>query len=189
VAVLLLLLPWQLPSDVISTARKYLYVRETYYHGQPINRSPDIDRWTRKVGLSVPKNPHAPGYYWCMIYVWNMFEEAVHPNPLMRTASVSEQLRYANKIGSGLTVIKMSQIGTGDLLRRGDIFCIKEGIFSDQDIGHLWPGHTGLTEEESGGYAKTIEGNTNKSGSRNGDRVAEKTRDINSFIAIIRIGL
>ena len=55
-----------------------------------------------------------------------------------------------------------------------------------QNVGQLWNGHTGFTTENYGNYQATIEGNTNKAGSRNGDRVAERERPTNSILAVIR---
>jgi hypothetical protein len=175
---------------VIDTAETYLYVREVYYKGQAINRSPEIDLWTKKIGLPVPKLWYKEGFYWCEIYVWNIVDKVYKAkgkkNPLMKTASVSAQLRYANKIGSGLIVIRMKLIGANKLISKGDIFCIKAGKSIDKDIGKLWAGHTGFIKKPKGNKSETNEGNTNKYGSRNGDRVGNKERYNSEFLAVIK---
>ena len=177
---------------LIDTARHYTYVREIYHNGKPINRSPEIDVWALNVGIAIPKNPFQEGPYWCMIYVYNMvdktFKAEGRPNPLMKTARVATQLRYAKKIGSGLQVISMKKIGAYKLIKPADIFCMKEGKSVEADIGKDWSGHTGLIEYmQSMRVTATCEGNTNKAGSSNGDRVRERTRDYITLLAVIRL--
>ena len=98
------------------------------------------------------------------------------------------QLKYANMIGSGVSVYKGNMIGLR--YAPGDIFCIKEGKMNfDRDIGKLWNGHTGIVEYEAnnGRTVHTVQGNTNAAGSRNGDRVAEKDMNTGLILAVIRI--
>lgn len=166
----------------LDTAYSYLYVRENYVDGKPNNRSPEIDRFNLIAGAPV-------GSYWCMSFVYYCVNAAAKQleikNPLLRTASVSKQLRYANLIGSKLRVLK-NMIGLE--LQNGDIFCIKTGTWTDRDIGKIWSGHTGfIFNKARNDIHYTIEGNTNKAGSRNGDRVAIRKRLITEYIAIIRI--
>lgn len=168
----------------LDTAKYYLYVREIYKNGKPINRSKEIDEWNIKAGAPV-------GSYWCMAFVYNMVKKVYDAfeikNPLKKTPSVSQQLRYANLIGSGLKVIQTRKIGIK--AKKGDIFCIKSGDDHDSDIGKLWSGHTGFckTNQASNGKVDTREGNTNKAGSSNGDRVADRTRKVSEFLATIRL--
>lgn len=134
------------------------------------------------------------GSSWCMIAVWNWYEEASKclkvKNPLQKTASCSGQLKYANMIGSGLRVIKTNMIGL-NTLEKGDVFIIKHGQFSERDIGRLWAGHTGLIVKDKGKSNITIEGNTSQKKTRESkgrDGVWQLERQEREYIAIIRSG-
>lgn len=164
-----------------DTARRYTWVRET-----TPNRSPQIDTWCKKMGM-----PN--GVYWCLISVWNWFDNAAHAqgvkNPLPKLASVNRMLAYANSLGSGLKVIPVrANFGANATAQKGDIFCMTANSRTDPAlIGKWWNGHTGIVEQDLKQYVATIEGNTNGGGSRNGDRVAERTRNKNTLLAFIRV--
>ena len=180
--ILILLLPTslccaQLPKVAVCRAESYLYVRE-----KPANRSPQIDYFNKTAGAAL-------GSYWCMSFVYTVYNEASKlqgvKNPLLRTASVSNQLKYAKRLGSKLKVINYKGFGL-KTAKVGDIGCMKSGTFGIEDIGKLWSGHTFLVLSEQYDKFLTIEGNTNYLGSRNGDRVAKKSRNKNSVLALIR---
>jgi hypothetical protein len=155
-----------------------------------MNRSPVLDLWFKDFGFKVPKSPCVEGWYWCEIYVYEMVDKVCKAqgikNPLMKTASVSRQLKYAKSFGSHMRIIKTKAFGVR--LKKGDKFYIKAGKDYDTDIGKIWPGHTGLIREDNDGKrkVKTREGNSNKAGSRNGVKVADRERDYFDFIAVTR---
>jgi len=169
-----LFFPLQLQSQPLNIANKFIGLKES---GN--NRGFWIDKFNYTVGNKY-------GSAWCMAFVYYCINETYKPNPLKRTGSVSNQLKYANCIGSGLQVIKTSLIGNTKLLPN-DIFCIKHGNTSENDIGKLWLGHTGFIKLDLGKTVQTVEGNTNKAGSREGQFVLDKYRDKIQFLAVIRI--
>lgn len=149
------------------------------------NRSPLIDAWNRNAGAPV-------GSYWCASLCYSGFaisaQELGVRNPLLRTASVSQQLRYCKGYGSGCEIIKPNHYG-GTELCTGDIGCIKSGKrYGESDIGKIWNGHMyTVREQPEPNIAGTVEGNTSAGGSRNGDRVAFRERTISDAVAFIRV--
>ena len=187
--VLLLLQPLHLQSKtnidlIVDTSKKYTFVRELLINGQWSNKGKEVNEFNRTAGNAI-------GSYWCMAYVFSMFKKVytylnLH-NPLLRTGRCSEQLKYAKYIGSGLTVVSTRNIGIHSEV--GDVFINKEdGVLDDRYIGLDFSGHTGicLTKSDSKGRVQTIEGNTNNGGSRNGNGVYIRNRNIHNMLALIR---
>jgi hypothetical protein len=131
------------PVDVMMA---YLGVRET---GGP-NRGPWIDECLRFVGLD-PAGPDAPhgGYAWCCAaLVWCAHKGGVD---LPRTALVAHLWR-------GVADRRIDTIEPGC----GFVHLLPGGVH----------GHTGFVlRDNRDGDVMTLSGNTNGSGSRNGDRV------------------
>lgn len=166
---------------------RYTHVRET----RGYNRSPDIDRWNRTAGV-----PLASSY--CEAFGFACFEFAARAlnvrNPFKRTASVSQQLKYAAMIGSGLQVIPISTVvGASRIpLKRGDALMAKtSGSRSDRDIGNLWPGHRGTAlGEQVGTTVRSIEANTSpgvRGSQRDGDGVHKRNRPLRYWLAAVRV--
>lgn len=168
-------------DKLIQVAQKYVGTVEVSY-----NRSKQINKWNIDAGANL-------GSSWCMSSLYGMHKETSESlkvkNPLKRTASCSEQLKYANLIGSGLKVIKTSLIGKVKI-QRADIFIQKHGSFSERDIGKNWLGHCGICDEQKKkNEVDTYEGNTNSRKTRESkgkDGYWKLTRNINSFLALIR---
>lgn len=99
------------------------------------------------------------GLFWCAGFVYWCFNEAARqlgrPNPVVRTVGCLDHWRKttANKI------LKNQAIQDPSLIRPGSIFIKDHG----QGMGH-----TGIIESVENGFVKTIEGNSNSSGSSNG---------------------
>lgn len=167
-------------TELVATMRQYIGHRET----SP-NRSVRIDKWNNLSGV-------ANGSFWCVSFTYGTAEETESrtgiENPLPRTASVSRMLAYAKSYGVNLQVIPTRHYSQLELVT-GDIGCMKSGRrLGDADIGSLWNGHQYTVQyQRSDGEVRTIEGNTNNGGSRNGDRVAERWRDPDGAVAFIRI--
>lgn len=128
------------------------------------NAGPDVENYLKSVGLG-------KGYAWCMAFVyWCVRRAAIDLNkqiPLIKTAGV---LRQWNET-------KPTQ--KFSMPRPGDIFIM--------DFGK-GQGHTGfVVEVYQNGTIKTIEGNTNDEGSREGYEVAYRTRKISAMKGFIRI--
>lgn len=152
-------------ETVLSLFKKYENVRET---GGP-NRGPEIDRWLRELGI--PK-----GNPWCLAMIQGVFAEAavIHsvPDPLKpNTASclalwrgVDVAWKYGRQEG-----------------RRGDIGVMQHS----KTTGHVY-----VVASYQGGIYESWEGNTNRDGSRDGDRVAHKfTRQYNDpkLLGFVRV--
>lgn len=129
------------------------------------NAGPAVERYLQSVGLG-------KGYAWCMAFVyWSVKEASKQLNissPLIKTAGV---LRQWNEINPKMKFTKNP--------KPGDIFIM--------DFGK-GQGHTGFVVDVlADGTLKTIEGNTNDDGSREGYEVANRTRKQSSIKGYIRI--
>lgn len=129
------------------------------------NAGPAVESYLKSVGLG-------KGYAWCMAFVyWSVKQAAAElktSSPLVKTAGV---LRQWNEVNPKMKLTK------GPL--PGDIFIMDYG---------KGQGHTGFVVEVlSGGKIKTIEGNTNDEGSREGYEVCYRTRSTTSIKGYIRI--
>ena len=123
-----------------------------------------VEKYLKSVGLG-------KGYSWCMAFVYWCVSEAAKKieaaNPLVRTAGVLNQWNKINAVHKKTTP------------KAGDIFIMDYG---------KGLGHTGIVVEVSpNGKLKTIEGNTNDEGSREGYEVCYRTRNINQIKGYIRI--
>lgn len=129
------------------------------------NAGASVERYLQSVGLG-------KGYAWCMAFVyWSVKEAAKQLNknsPLIKTAGV---LRQWNEVDPKMKFTKGP--------KAGDIFIM--------DFGK-GQGHTGFVIEVlADGTLKTIEGNTNDDGSREGYEVACRNRKQSSIKGYIRI--
>ena len=128
------------------------------------NSGPMVDKYLASVGLG-------PGYYWCMAFVYWCYNEASRqlllPNPVPRTAGV---LKCWNNVPLRLRIARKAAIANPEMVKPGAQF------FMDYGKGQ---GHTGIVlSVQANGTITTIEGNSNVAGSRNGEMVVERTRNI-----------
>ena len=128
------------------------------------NSSPWIDRFLASVGLT-------PGYAWCASFVYWTCRTAGVPAELLpqrrQAAAVIEWRNWAK--ANDLITTKP---------RRGDL------MFWVNSSGM---GHIGFVTSVTGGEVKTIEGNTNRAGSREGDGVYRKVRTDSPAIQFIAL--
>lgn len=129
------------------------------------NAGPAVESYLKSVGLG-------KGYSWCMAFVYWSVKEASKQlqtnSPLIKTGGV---LRQWNEITPALKITKYP--------KPGDIFIM--------DFGK-GQGHTGfVVEVHADGSLKTIEGNTNDEGSREGYEVAYRIRKQSVIKGYIRI--
>ncbi|MFD2961386.1 MULTISPECIES: peptidoglycan-binding protein [Olivibacter] len=129
------------------------------------NGGPAVNAFLKSVGLGT-------GYAWCMAFVYWCFNEASKDlqkfNPLIKTGHVLTQW---NKVDKSFKILSDPE--------PGDIFIMDFGNGS---------GHTGMITGTSDNVTvTTVEGNTNREGSRNGDGVYVRTRKMNSIKGYIRI--
>lgn len=147
-----------LRQAVLTVARGQLGVRE---HGGR-NRGPEVEAFQAAAGAR-------PGDAWCASFVVWTFEQAAIKlgikSPVPRTPGV-RKLWDRSKPYQRLSDP-----------RPGDVFV----SFHDHGLGHC-----GIVEAVSGDDLKTIEGNTNPGGSREGDGVYQRVRgrhEIQGFLS------
>lgn len=120
---------------------------------------PAVINYLKSVGISFPAA-------WCMAFVYWCCKEAYPTNPLVKTGGVLAQW---NKIQPQFKHVTP---------KAGDIFIM--------DYGHGL-GHTGFVESVEGENIRTIEGNTNDTGSREGYEVCRRIRQVAKCKGFIRI--
>ncbi len=149
-------------TKVLEIARQEIGVTE-----DPLgtNRGPKVDQYLASVGLN-------PGFFWCMAFVYWVFNESAkqlsRKNPMVKTGGV---LREWNET-SAKKIITADAIDNPALIKPGHVFIMDHGGGK---------GHTGIVTSVEGGSIRTIEGNSNTTGSRNGIAVVEMVRKINSI--------
>lgn len=144
-------------SDIINYANKYIYVREISN-----NRSATIDSFNINVSVKV-------GSPWCASYVSWVLDPFVN-NP---------HSAYSPNFAKKKDIIYKKNLKNNIKIKSGDVV-----TFYYSNLGRV--GHVGLVIKQEGDILYTIEGNTNDGGSREGDGVYKKKRDINKIYAITR---
>lgn len=149
-----------LATQTVKTATSQLGVTEI---PKGSNSGPEVEIYLKSVGLG-------KGYSWCMAFVFWCVQQASTKasttNPLKKTGGVLEQWNSRPKLHV-------------ETPQPGDIFIM--------DFGH-GKGHTGIVESvRQDGTIKTIEGNTNDDGSREGYEVCRRIRKISTCKGFLRI--
>ena len=131
------------------------------------NRGVMVDQYQTAAGLVLPAHGN-PGFFWCMAFVYWCFRTAGNgTTQFPRTAGCLNawnivKSNYPNRILS-----QASALANPSLVKPGMVFILNHG-------GGL--GHTGFVRQSIGGALKTVEGNTNPTGSSNGIGVFELNR-------------
>ncbi len=128
------------------------------------NKGPEVNAYLKSVGLG-------GGFFWCMAFVHWCFERAAKgrgsANPFPKTAGC---LDAWNRVGRANPARRISAAQA-----RVNPSLIKPGMVFILDLGK-GNGHTGFVRQSIGGALRTIEGNSNNGGSRNGVGVFELNR-------------
>lgn len=155
----------KLLNKVIEIAATQVGVRE-----RPLgsNDGPEVRRYLASVGLDSKKGSFA----WCVAFIYFCFQQAAdelsRSNPMVKTAGVLDHWNRA-KANGAIRILAKDAIADPSLIQPGQIFVIA--------IGSKGLGHSGLvTEVLPDGRFKTIEGNSNDGGSREGIGVFERER-------------
>jgi hypothetical protein len=149
---------FSLPSNKpawIQVAESYEGLREVGY-----NRGITVDSMNRNCG-------NKPGSSWCAAFVYWCLDKA--------------HIKYDNKkSGLARSLINKNSISAWDVINgKKKVLCGMAGIFQK---GKTIFGHAIFIDEDWKSISgKTIEGNTNKAGSSDGDGVYEKTRKIEPY--------
>lgn len=147
---------------LLEIAQKEVGVKE-----QPIgsNWGPDVQKYLNSVDLT-SSNP------WCMAFIYWTVQQYCnqygYTNPLFKTGHVKTEWLKSKSLW----------VKKGEEVKPDDIFII---------INPDGTGHCGFVVKVVGNTLYTIEGNTNKDGSRNGYMVCERQRSKKSVTGFIRL--
>lgn len=153
--------PEPVKLTLLDFAQKEVGVKE-----QPIgsNWGPDVQKYLYSVDLT-SSNP------WCMAFIYWTVQQYCNQygyiNPLFKTGHVKTEWYKCKSLW----------VKKGEEVKAGDIFII---------INRDGTGHCGFVVKVVGDTLYTIEGNTNKDGSRNGYMVCERQRSKKSVTGYIR---
>jgi hypothetical protein len=147
--------PSELLREVLQRAASQVGLKED---PPGSNRGPEVDLYLRAVGLA----PERGSYPWCAAFVYYCFDWAAadlkRANPAVKTASVLAHWERARK--QGIPCIATAQAAENPaLVRPGAVFVLATG---------RGQGHMGFVEAIEGARLVTIEGNSNRGGSREG---------------------
>ena len=128
------------------------------------NRGPQVNQYLASVGLN-------GGFYWCMAFVFWCFREAAaqagQANAFPRTASCIEAWNRVKAASPNRVITRAAALANPTLVKPGHVFILDHGGGA---------GHTGFVRQSFGGPLRTVEGNTNPTGSSNGLGVFELNR-------------
>jgi hypothetical protein len=135
------------------------------------NRGPRVDQYLIEAGV----RPETGSYPWCAAFVYWCFvqssKQANIRNPAIKTAGVLDLWRRATDKDIP-RVTGTRAMASPDLVRPGFVFIMDFG-------GGV--GHTGFVRSVEDGRIRTVEGNTNDDGTREGVGVFERLRKIASI--------
>ncbi len=156
-----------LAEAALEVAIHYDGVRES----RP-NRGEYVDLFIRSVGIDPEEfeATHGKGPAWCAAFVYHCHARASAlqqlANPCPKTAGALRMFTHAK--ANGYRVHEP---------QAGDVFFIDHG---------MGKGHTGFVVDADGPTIHTIEGNTNGAGSREGDGVHKRKRQVSSIAGFAR---
>ena len=157
-----------IPEKMVSLARGEIGVSEV----DGTNCGPKVDEYKAATWLDADK-----GWPWCAAFICWLIREAIEEDvkgfQLPRTAGAWDFENWAKKESTHGVELRKP---TNEDIRAGDIV-----IFTFSHIG------IAIADVDSSGYVKTIEGNTNGAGSREGGSVLEKNRHVSKIRSRIRI--
>lgn len=160
--------PSELALAALAVAESKVGVHEVPRNS---NKGKEVEMFLKSVGLG-------KGYAWCAAFVYWCFGQAAGnfkiENPLPKTGGVLDHNNKAKAAG-----VKRLLDTEKVLVQPGDIFIM-------QFAGGR--GHTGIVESVDLKNKRVfcVEGNTNEQGSREGDGVYKKYRNLSSIYAFIR---
>jgi len=149
---------------VIKVAQSLLYVRER----TGCNDHPVIDQMLAFLGL--PKH-----LSWCLAFCLWCWHGVLNPLPFPKLARCATFWEQVQDQEWRYKTFDLEDVAWGiETARAGDIMIFSHAKVAGQNN---WNGHAALVRQQvNPRYFRTIEGNTNAAGSREGDGVHEKTR-------------
>jgi hypothetical protein len=157
-----------LPEKMVSLARREIGVSEV----DGSNCGPRVDEYKAATWLDPDK-----GWPWCAAFICWLVRESIEGETVAfnrpQTAGAWDFENWAKKQATNGIELRKP---TNEDIKAGDIV-----VFSFSHIG------LAVADVDSSGYVKTIEGNTNGAGSREGGSVLEKNRHVSKIRSRIRI--
>lgn len=157
-----------IPEKMVSLARGEIGVSEV----DGTNCGPKVDEYKAATWLDADK-----GWPWCAAFICWLVREAIEGEDIKfsrpETAGAWDFENWAKRQASNGVGLRKP---TNEDIKAGDIV-----VFTFSHIG------IAIADIDSSGYVKTIEGNTNGAGSREGGSVLEKNRHVSKIRSRIRI--
>ena len=157
-----------IPEKMVSLAREEIGVSEV----DGSNCGPRVDEYKAATWLDADK-----GWPWCAAFICWLVREAMKGEDASfkrpRTAGAWDFENWAKQESNRGVELRKP---TNEDIKAGDIV-----VFTFSHIG------IAVADVDSSGYVKTIEGNTNGAGSREGGSVLEKNRHVSKIRSRIRI--
>ena len=150
----------------IATAALGMAVTQLGVMEQPLgsNAGPQVEKYLASVGLD-------GGFFWCMAFVFWCFREAAaqsgQANPFPKTAGCIDAWNKVKAKSPNRIITRAAALANPTLVKPGQVFILDHGGGA---------GHTGFVRQSFGGPLRTVEGNTNPTGSANGLGVFELNR-------------
>ena len=155
-------------EKMVSLAREEIGVSEV----DGTNCGPKVDEYKAATWLDADK-----GWPWCAAFICWLIREAIEGEDIKfsrpETAGAWDFENWAKRQASNGVGLRKP---TNEDIKAGDIV-----VFTFSHIG------IAIADIDSSGYIKTIEGNTNGAGSREGGSVLEKNRHVSKIRSRIRI--
>ena len=156
-----------IPEKMVSLARSEIGVSEV----DGTNCGPRVNTYKAATWLDADK-----GWPWCAAFICWLIREAIEGEDVKftrpETAGAWDFENWAKRQSSLVDLRKP----TNEDVKAGDIV-----VFTFSHIG------IAIADIDSSGYVKTIEGNTNGVGSREGGSVLEKKRHVSKIRSRVRI--
>ena len=155
-------------DKMVALAREEIGVSEV----DGTNCGPRVDEYKAATWLDADK-----GWPWCAAFICWLIREAIEEDEITfkrpRTAGAWDFENWARQESTHGVELRKP---TNEDIKAGDIV-----VFTFSHIG------IAVADVDSSGYVKTIEGNTNGAGSREGGSVLEKNRHVSKIRSRIRI--
>lgn len=152
---------------ILLSATKYIGIKE-----KPNNYGfydEEFDKKMELVGFN-------SGESWCALFAELVWKEAYSQyNSFM--VAILDKLFSDSAVKTFSNFSKSSMFTIGKVPEIGSLVVWQKYLNGEKS----WQGHIGIFTGMIGGKMLTIEGNTNDNGSREGDGVYKKTREINYF--------
>lgn len=168
--------PARFMADTLEVAASQVGVRESPKNS---NRGPEVDRYLESVGLG-------GGYAWCAAFVYWCAKETAGGRgltevPLVKTSWTPSIWNWARKRSLGVEPEEV--LNRKVKLDPGCLFLLHGMVDGRARVKHV-----GFVASSEGGFIHTIEGNTNKAGSREGGGVYRLRRKISSVYRFVNYG-